>query len=481
MFDKFVRDKLRDHESPVPAGLWEKIERKKESRPRGGYWRSPVLWTAAILVTGLGLSYLLTDGFNGSASSVKDTDKPVVQQLATTTTQGVQSQGQDQSADHTTIEVEESPANGQGSPASTNLAGDSGNDLQADEKNQTENASIAGNSNNVISGSKRNRNLLTNPSITGWKRANQLFQSPTAPVSAEPEVSEEYSINRVAFAKGNTAYQLSGLRGFGNKQFSLSDLKIVGIDCPPNGSQRRNDWYLEVYGSPDVVMKSVEPGGNPDYLSKKDSTETQQLSYTAGFRISKSIGEKLLLKTGLQYSQINERFNLRTENERRIITVVTIRTVPSSTGADSTISDTTSLTQIGYREQRTYNRYRSLDIPLLLSYEFGDENLKLAVNAGAIINLYSWYAGNTLNDSLQVVSMNSKGTGIYKQNIGVGLYAGFSLIKPVSDKLDVFVEPYFRYNLSNMARKAAYGQRFNAAGISLGIRYKLKGQRSGVK
>jgi hypothetical protein len=37
-FDKFVRDKLRDHPSAVPPGLWEKIERKKDKDPKGGFF-----------------------------------------------------------------------------------------------------------------------------------------------------------------------------------------------------------------------------------------------------------------------------------------------------------------------------------------------------------------------------------------------------------------------------------------------------------
>ena len=130
--------------------------------------------------------------------------------------------------------------------------------------------------------------------------------------------------------------------------------------------------------------------------------------------------------------------------------------------------------------QRTYNKYRSLDIPLLLSYEFGNEKLKFAINAGAIINLRSWYSGNTLNDSLAVVPIDSKSSGMYKQNIGVGLYAGVSIIKPVTNRFDVFLEPHFRYNFSNMSKTAGYSQRFNAAGLSFGIRYRINRQRSGI-
>jgi hypothetical protein len=283
--------------------------------------------------------------------------------------------------------------------------------------------------------------------------------------------------NFLSLSRGATAYNQKFLHAGSKDKFDLSQIRIFGIDCPTAGRQRRDDLYLEVYGSPDRAMKSVSAKNNPAYVAKKDSTESTQLGYTAGFRFSKSIGDNWMVKAGLQYSQINERFDLKTENERRITTVITIRTIQTAGGADTTVRDTTSLIQIGYRVQRTYNRYRSIDIPLLLSYEFGDEKWKFAVTAGAILNLHSWYNGQALNDSLNVVSLNSKSNSVYKQNIGLGLYAGFSIIKPVSKRIDVFMEPYFRYNLSNMAKGTAYTQKFNAAGISLGIRYNLKKQR----
>jgi hypothetical protein len=60
MFDNFVRDKLSNHESPVPQGLWEKIERKKDKEPRGGFWIQPATrWGGFLLVLLIGAGYFL--------------------------------------------------------------------------------------------------------------------------------------------------------------------------------------------------------------------------------------------------------------------------------------------------------------------------------------------------------------------------------------------------------------------------------------
>lgn len=493
MFDKFVRDKLRDHQSPVPQGLWEKIERKKDKRPKAGYWRRPAAWAGLFLAGSLGVAYLLMQGpvkqdvdqadptamvNNGSGSgSAADNTAPAANNKTTTTlssTNDLNNQGQgitaNQPGAENSIGGEQHMAGLQANPGLQSSTG-LNNGSQGNTPGRT----------SAITASRFPVKSVFNNSTQPAGLPGNTSQGVNRPSLLPATTPEEQQVEKYRFSKGNT-YGYSPLLGLKtNDQLSLASFRIVGIDCPPNGREGRNDWYLEIYGSPDLPMKSVDGSGNAGYLAMKDSTESSLLSYTAGFRISKSIGRNLLIKSGLQYSQINERFSLRTENERRIITVVTIRNVMTPSGGDSTVSDTSTLMQIGYRVQKSFNKYRSLDIPLLLSYEFGNDNLQFAVNAGAIFNLYSWYSGNTLNDSLTVVPIGSKSTGIYKQNIGVGVYAGFSIIKPVSGKLDVFAEPYFRYNLSNMTRNSVYTQRFNAVGLSLGLRYKLNGQRPGPK
>ncbi len=482
MFDKFVREKLKDHQSDVPNGLWEKIEQRKDKDRKSGFLSGNVLLTGLmflIIIAGIGYVMLQDTGDNAIANQVNETPAKSIVSL-----------DYDNESSINKKESLDNEGKQDDLPVNENQNEITSNKLEKSEQVSSTNLiDESEDSNSALSKPSRNysiqpsRKKFSNRKNSSLAKRNNYHETELSvqELNSVSSINNESQKTYAPFLQGKTAYNLTNLGKFdADKNYNLSELRITGIDCPPNSRQGRNDWYLEVYGSPDVAFKSVKSIANTGYISKKDSSETQQLSYSAGFRISKSIGENLLIKTGLQYSQINERFDLRTENERRITTVITIRTIIGQSGADSTIRDTTSVEQIGYRVQRTYNKYRSLDIPLLLSYEFGNDNLKFAVNAGAIINLHSWYSGNTLNDSLAVVSINSKSSGIYKQNIGVGLYAGFSIIKPVSNRFDVFLEPYFRYNFSNMSKTASYSQRFNAAGVSFGIRYKINRQRSGM-
>jgi hypothetical protein len=249
------------------------------------------------------------------------------------------------------------------------------------------------------------------------------------------------------------------------------------IICPTD-KNRNTDWFAEVYVSPDAAFKSFRNiNASAQYLAKKDSSEHMQPGFTAGVRLVKPITDNFLIKTGLQYSQINQKFTYRTENEVRTITVISVRTIVRAPGDTITVTDTSTAQQFGYKNNSIRNRYRSIDVPLILGYQFGGDNLKFGINAGVIFNLSSWYQGVILDTSLTAVPISKGSNMLYKSNIGLGLYAGFSIMKQLGENTQLFFEPYFRYNLSNMTNSnASFSQKFSLGGLSIGLRYNLKRQ-----
>ncbi|MFX5964743.1 hypothetical protein ABTE57_19470, partial [Acinetobacter baumannii] len=85
---------------------------------------------------------------------------------------------------------------------------------------------------------------------------------------------------------------------------------------------------------------------------------------------------------------------------------------------------------IGFKNNTVKNRYRSIDIPVIMGYRFGDDNLSVGLNAGVIINISSWYQGVILDTSLAAVPITKTGiANTYKNNIGLGLYGSISIAK----------------------------------------------------
>jgi hypothetical protein len=95
------------------------------------------------------------------------------------------------------------------------------------------------------------------------------------------------------------------------------------------------------------------------------------------------------------------------------------------------------------------------------------------------INLNSQQTGQLLDTAFMPVALG-KNNVFFKKSMGLGLYAGLSLAKVMRNNTEIFAEPYFRYNLGYMTRSNNFfNQKFNIAGINLGVRYKLfrPGQR----
>ncbi|MCZ2223223.1 MAG: hypothetical protein LC122_06290 [Chitinophagales bacterium] len=249
---------------------------------------------------------------------------------------------------------------------------------------------------------------------------------------------------------------------------------IKPIDCPGESSSYKKNWYIEAFLSPEYVTKKVSSlDPNSEYIKRKDSSERMIMGITLGAKVTRGLTKNIYVRAGLQYSNLIEKQSFRYESERKEITIITIRTETDVNGNTVTISDTTKQLQISYANNVRYNLYSNIELPISLGYEFYNRAFKASINGGVIVNLASWYQGKILDTSFQLISAKEN-SSIYKHNVGVSLFGSISLIKPLTDNFDIFAEPYFRYRLTD-PKYNAYGfkQKFNAAGINLGVRFKL--------
>jgi hypothetical protein len=157
------------------------------------------------------------------------------------------------------------------------------------------------------------------------------------------------------------------------------------IICPSD-KRGNTDWLLEVYASPDIAMKSVtNTSASALYMAKKDSSEAMQIGYSAGIRLVKPITDNILLKAGINYTQVNQKYVYRTENEVKTTTVVTVRTIIRAPGDTVVVQDTSVLQTVGFKNNTVNNRYRSFDIPVTLA-------TSLAMMISSSVSMRAWYS-----------------------------------------------------------------------------------------
>lgn len=234
-------------------------------------------------------------------------------------------------------------------------------------------------------------------------------------------------------------------------------------------------YFLELYASANLDMPSIfNYGVTESYLQRKDSAETMQTGFTAGFRIGKYITNNLVIKGGLQYTQINKLFTLRSENERITTPIIVNRTITNPDGTTTIVPDTSYVTQIGTRITKANNKYKSIEIPLILGYEFGKSKWQFAVNAGAIVRATYWSEGTTFDTNNTLVSLEDKSRTYYHKQTHLSAVGSISIIRYLNRNTALFAEPYFRYTLTNGETTIlGFSEKFHSAGIQLGMRVKL--------
>ncbi len=455
-FDDFIRARLKDHSAPVPPGLWEKIHPAEKDDRKGFILpkinRFGYLTIAALLVAiGVG-GYLYFNG--GQEKELSSVNTAITQPNATAHNNNVNN------TDHSNI------------AAAAGDAPKKDNNQQQQEENISEpntsfvpSLTAAGNQYTATAISQESNEAAADVSIPSYNNHFNLLTAAAIPASRNALLFDMKNIQELELANA-----IAHTRRVPNI-----------VVCPSSrggGAMLNPDWYIEAFASPDIAVKSIQNiSATPQYMQRKDSSESMQVGYSAGFRIVKPFDDHFLLKAGLQYAQVNEKFVYRSENEIKTTTVVTVRQIIRGPGDTVLVRDTSVLQQIGYRNKTVHNRYSSIDLPLTVGYQFGTDgdDFRVGVNAGVVINLSSWYQGVILDSSLTAVPVNkSSNSMIYKSNIGLGLYGSISLMKRLNENTHLFFEPYFRYNLSSMTNaQASYNQKFSIGGLAIGLRFNL--------
>ncbi len=465
-FDTAINTRLNNLESPVPSDMWQRIMNEKEKRRPVFWW-----WAAALLLVSLGLGggYYL----NQRNTIVGNTNSKETKAAVTSENSRIGNV----SGTQPNISVEDEAAKVPSQKSSLNPESNvSENNIEASEGNTNTGKGF------ISSFTKNNREKKYKKNGDNYPANNDGSDFLTESGMSFNSSSQDEN----TFA-GNEEQQLAFrqmIRSSFNKllpiQLLQANLKTPVLPCPINGDEPRNDWYADIYASPMMAFKNVtDKVAGKNIRTGMDSTLHKQVSFNAGINLVKNIGENFLVKTGVQYNQVNEVFRNTRVNEIKLITTVTIRSVIIAPGDTIYIRDTSVIQQIGTVTKQTQNRYKSWDIPLIIGYEFGGKDLRLNANVGLIANINSRYTGNMLDTAQQTINIaDYKTTGVYNTKVGLGLYAGLAVVKAIGEKTDLLIEPHARFNLTNTTTDAAWFKQKNiVAGISIGVRYKLNGKR----
>jgi len=241
------------------------------------------------------------------------------------------------------------------------------------------------------------------------------------------------------------------------------------------GYQRSIDIY---YSNDYLDMKIEGPESLAEHIDMRKATETSVYSFSMGARLGYNIGYRWNLHTGINYSQMTQRFQY-TDPEANEPRTEIIKKYIYSNGQliDSTFTEETIYLP-GSKYHKVYNKYRTWDIPVLGRYTLAANN-KMSISAvgGIFFNISFQQSGiilDTNNTSPIYIGGESQETQIFKAGLGISAFASLSLAYYLTPSMDLLIEPNARIAPMSMTT-ASYplSQRFNSYGLSVGLRHRF--------
>ena len=461
-FDEHIKEQFNNYAPDVHPRNWEKIITEKDKKRPVGFWVSMFSNRNKLLL--LGLIIALSSGGAWLYYSKNIAAKEVLVNGADTKKLKGEVADKTKVATYKPLHYKQINSNivSENQPATDNTA-TNGNTILFSNGNTKINISSPApetGSEFLNTTNKRNGNKKY---YTGL---GSVLVNTTSPDAEADEYAEQGGtlLGRLSF----NAEKISAKRK-SEKQYLLHFNAIIFLPgCPAvEKDAAGNKKYFEFYAGPDYAIRSLHDTGNSAYLQKRKESTSFKSAFSAGVRYTKVFNNSMSVRGGVNYSQINEKFTFNQGN------VVQVTYIINNNG--DTIG---SYTTTGARYKSTMNRYRSIDIPLVVGYEVGNGKLHANINAGPIINIYSWQKGDVLDANGNPVSITTgKASSPYqfRTNAGIGFIGAVSVYYKLNDRLHIVAEPYFRYNLSQMNKESiTLKQKYQTAGLRLGIRLDLK-------
>jgi hypothetical protein len=450
LFDNFVQKQFDGYRPAVGAHIWENIARQKEKQKPVGFWFSTIGKVAAIflvMLSCIGIGYYFTH--HSHTSSAKEIS--LMNKKNTLPSEHVSQNN------HSTLKnnnkeilpiVEQVQSNTEKAIVLTK--GTNKNHIHSQNKNDNTSSTILKSS---------NENELAN----NERKKKYVHGNTTVNISKDEDDENVSHLIVASIIKENLVNQ--------NRLFiptvQLKKLPIIAfIPCPEaEKNAAGNKKYVEIYAGPDYIFKTYADTGEA-YIAQRKASTGIHYAFSAGVRYTKNFGSGVSFRTGLNYSQINERFIAFNG-------FVLERFVQVNSIGDTIANYTTATVQY----KKSTNIYRSIDIPIQGGFEFGNGKLHTNLSAGAIINISSKQTGNAVEPNGNVIDLSSakaNSTYQYKSNVGVSFLGSVSVYYKLNEKLHLMAEPYIRYSLSPMTKsEITFSQKFHTAGLRLGLRWDL--------
>jgi len=259
-----------------------------------------------------------------------------------------------------------------------------------------------------------------------------------------------------------------------------NDIAPLALDTVYGKKKFKGFFAIDALVSPDIAGRALK-GNNEqvnNYISRRDSAEKLQLSYSALMRINLFINRNVFINTGISFSQRKEKFSIEHKWETiedyidssKFITII-------DPFEGNTIYKTYDTLDYVRTQKEVLNHHLTMtfvDIPAMIGYKWLGKKAGIAVQGGVIFNLLFKQKGSLADFTYTANDINQASQNPFNTNAGLSIAGGLSSNYKLSDKLDLLIEPHTRYILKPINNSAyPLQQKLFTYGLNVGIRLKL--------
>ncbi|MGB0838691.1 MAG: hypothetical protein ACPGXL_01055 [Chitinophagales bacterium] len=239
--------------------------------------------------------------------------------------------------------------------------------------------------------------------------------------------------------------------------------------CPRFPGLKKGFISLDAIFTPEHAYRTLQniEGSLSTYLQYREDNEQFDKAFSTGLRLGYNMLNGVSVRTGFEYAQITEIYT-HAEESGFTITLTPVDTIETPNSGQVIVYDTTSIVP-QYNYVNYTNKYRTVNVPLLIGYNIETNRLVLSVNGGVLLNLSSSAEGKiptTYNlNPTDIETVNHKA-----QNLRLGLYGSVGFNYKLTNEMHLIAEPSIRYMLDPMY-ELPVKQNYYTLGVTTGLRW----------
>ncbi|MBX7108765.1 MAG: DUF2715 domain-containing protein [Chitinophagales bacterium] len=475
-----ISEKMADYESPVPAGLFNNVIKKRQQRKwLAGIRRSSrYSWLLLLLFIPFTCHYFYHPLFTNSGSMVSGSD------IASATGEPLPLKETNPVSPDKVSSFQPIASGNEKDPAPTNSI-DRDKHSVVKSKSANHPPQISDVADDAASGGFRNTAKVAEKE----KQTSAVQQH--SPTAAHDLPSSSALPESISFNSGHPSresdlnpllplYAASLFEATSTSETILSE-KTAAVNAASaattetSPASRNLQWSLEVLFSPDFSFQQLtdQPG---DSLMLTDWNKHMQHAYTAGLRVSVHTDGGLFLKSGMLYSTQQSAFTLQKNWQVSIITDSTYYYTiwsPFKDPVNVFYSDTVISTIDSIASYQSSVKYAFWNIPMLIGYTFDLQKFQVSMQSGIICNVSFQQKGSGINpETLEPVTLPEKDASYYRYRAALSYYGGIETEYRFNDHIGIFGEPYLQMQLKTITGEdAPVAQQLYQFGFNTGIKF----------